>query len=149
MGILIVLPGKRCPIVSAALPFLTFSITAPYRPLGKSFPPITLRPRIDAPEVGPPPRLSLRLLANLYFQIIIVLPGKRCPIVSAALPFLTFSITAPYRPLGKSFPPITLRPRIDAPEVGPPPRLSLRLLWRTMCPTRRVPSAFGTHDTGC
>ena len=59
-------------IGSGALPFLTFSITAPYRPVGKSFPPITLRPRIDTPEVGPPPRLSLRLLANGYFQILIV-----------------------------------------------------------------------------
>ena len=77
------------------------------------------------------------------------LPGNRCPIVSATLPFLTFSTMAPYRPLGKSFPPTILRPRMVAPDVGPPPRLSLWLLWRTMCPTRRVPSAFGTHDTGC
>ena len=43
-------PGRSLPIWSAMLPFLTFSTTAPIRPPGNSFPPMTLSPRMVADE---------------------------------------------------------------------------------------------------
>lgn len=73
-------------------------------------------------------------------------PGLSCPSMSAMLPFLTFSMTAPLKPFSRILPPTTLRPRMAALE---PPVASLEPLRKIMWPIMRFPSADTCHDSGC
>ena len=73
------------------------------------------------------------------------------------LPFFTFSTTAPIRPPGNNFPPMTLSPKMvadeeDAADVDPASNgkfASLKFFCSIMCPRSLVPSRLGCHDTGC
>ena len=95
-------------------------------------------------------------------------PGRKCPMVSATLPRLTFSTMAASRPLSTRLPPTTLRPRMDAdeglldppperppppppgpPPPPPPPAAAAMFLVRIIRPIILVPSLFGCHVTGC
>ena len=71
-------------------------------------------------------------------------PGLNLPTVSAMLPFLTFSMTAPRLLLGNILPPTTFIPS----RIGPLPDESITWFFlRVMRPMECVFSEFGVHDT--